>query len=102
MQNGWHFGSTAVHARRQPLVAPAPVAPKFRERRLRVEAVRVTARWCSSLNSARLSEIQAGYPPNELFESVEYDDGGDEAFLRHRQRDLDGDASPDAPDAPSV
>ena len=41
-------------------------------------------------------------PGDELFESVEYDDGTDEAFLRRLWRDLYGDESPDAPDAPSL
>jgi hypothetical protein len=39
-------------------------------------------------------------PGDELFESVEYDDGSDEAFLRRLWHDLYGDESPDAPGAP--
>jgi hypothetical protein len=39
-------------------------------------------------------------PGDELSESVEYDDGSDEAFLRRLWHDLYGDESPEATGAP--
>jgi hypothetical protein len=43
----------------------------------------------SELHQALVSPHQL--PDDELFESVEYDDGSDEAFLRRLWRDLYGD-----------
>ena len=41
-------------------------------------------------------------PGDELSESVQYDDGGDEAFLRRLWRDLYGDEPPSPPQPPAT
>jgi hypothetical protein len=58
-----------------------------------------TTRRCgrSSPNSARPSGTPGQLPGDELWETVEYDDGSDEEFLRRRWLDLYGDEPLEAP-----